>query len=91
MSDIYEGPLFETFGTTTTPPTSRPFDTKGEPVEIPYNELHDGLKQVEVHLYGDVPLLPFVHVVATTQERADAIFDHVLLALTSEVIGKMVD
>jgi hypothetical protein len=89
MGEIYEGPLFETFGAKGGM-NSRLLKVE-EPTELPFDELHDGLHLVEIHLYGDSPEVPFVHVIATTQERADAIFKRVMEAFTSEHIGEMLD
>lgn len=89
MSDIYEGPLYETFGSTGSEPHSRQMRQE-EPTEIPYAELHDGLKQVEIHIYGDDVNTLFIHVVATTQERADAVWQQTMGAVTPDWIEEVV-
>lgn len=88
MSDLYEGPLYESFGVRKHV-THRKVDT-GQEVEIPRDELFDGLKDVEIKLYGDAPEQPFVRIVATTQMRAQVVFRQTMETLTPELIEKMV-
>jgi hypothetical protein len=81
----YTGPLYETFGTPGWERYSQQVDPKTE-VDLPENEIHYGIVSVEIKLYGDGPNVPLVRVTATTQKRADAVYDQVLRSLTKDLI-----